>query len=186
MTDCPNVEIREWLPDYLSGRLEAAARSLVELHLAHCAECRAELDTIRLVREAYAAALTVPVDVNAVVAALPRARLARRNPSRSWVRSHAMQIAAAVSFVALGGMSLAVSRSFFGDAGVGPDSIAAVAGGAGSTNETSLPAISFGGGLTDLADEDLESLLAALESIEALPSAEPTTVVIGAGERQGT
>jgi hypothetical protein len=47
------------------------------------------------------------------------------------------------------------------------------------------PAISFAGGVSDLVDEDLEALLSALESIEALPVTEPVELPISAG-RQGS
>ena len=64
MTDCPNVEIRELLPEYLSGTLSAHRRSEVETHLAGCEDCAEELALLRLVREAYAEA-TPMVNVDA-------------------------------------------------------------------------------------------------------------------------
>lgn len=185
MIDCPNVETRESLPDYLNGTLPARRHAEVEAHLASCAECRAELETIRLVREAWHG-VTVRIDVPSLVSALPRPRPVRVASRRSWVRSHAYQIAAAVSFVALGGMSLAVARSFFMDAAVTADSSQVATGDSGAVAGGLLPEISFAGGVSDLGDEDLESLLTAIESIEALPVAEPATMVLGVGERQGT
>jgi hypothetical protein len=41
-----------------------------------------------------------------------------------------------------------------------------------------VPLISFAGGVSDLEEEDLESLLQALESIEALPAAEPAAAAL--------
>jgi hypothetical protein len=61
-----------------------------------------------------------------------------------------------------------------------------VVAGRGEFPMTDLPEIGFAGGLGDLEDEDLESLLTALETIEALPVAEPSTVVLGGTGRQGT
>jgi len=187
MIDCPDVEIRELLPEYLNGTLGEARRAAVEAHLASCPECRAELTTIRLVREAYGAT-KVRVDVPSIVAALPRPSRIRAVPKpvrRSWVRSHAFQLAAAISFVALGGVSLTVARSFFG--GETPvDSALVSTRGTGAATEV-LPAISFAGGVSDLGDDELETLLNSIESIEALPVAEPATVLIGeVPERQGT
>lgn len=174
MTDCPNVEVREQLPDYLNGTLPASRRAELEAHLLGCEECREELETIRLVREVFDPAPAV--NVQGIVAALPRHQAIRR----SWVRRHAVQLAAAISFIALGGMSLAVARSFFVDGGVVADSVtpgvAAV--------DVEIPAISFAGGVSDLEEDDIESLLMALESIEALPVAEPASAVL-AVERSG-
>jgi anti-sigma factor RsiW len=176
MTDCPNVEMRELLPEYLNGRLSASHRAEVEGHLRGCADCTAELETIRLVREIYEPAPAI--DVARIVSALPSRQTMR--PQRSWVRRHVVQMAAAVSFVALGGMSLAVARSFFvGEPGVVPDS-AVVA-----DASLDVPLISFGGGVSDLEEEDLESLLQALEWIEALPAAEPAAAALVV-DRPGT
>ena len=172
MSDCPNVEIREQLPEYLSGTLSAHRRAEVEAHLAGCDDCADELELLRLVREAYAE--TAPaVNVNAIVSALPRR--ASRPAVRSWRRSHAFQIAAAVSFIALGGMSLAVARSFFIPELPRDSTIAVI--------ETP---ISFAGGLSDLGDEDVEALISALESIEALPVVEPTDPPMNGSGRQGS
>jgi anti-sigma factor RsiW len=180
MTDCPNVEIRELLPEYLGGTLSAHRRSEVEAHLASCEDCAEELALLRLVREAYTE-VAAPVNVNAIISSLPKpvARPATRPAVRSWRRSHAFQIAAAVSFIALGGISLAVARSFFtvSPESVQPDTIVAVSA------ETP---ISFAGGLSDLGDEDVEALLTALESIEALPVAEPSEPPLSGTGRQGS
>lgn len=173
MSECLNVEIRELLPEYLHGRLRAVAHRRVEEHLAGCADCAAELAVLRSVREAFA---SVPaVDVGTVVRALPKPRVRRR---RYFGTVTALQIAAAVSFVSLGGISLVVARSFFG--GEQPALVADSA----IRFDSSAPAgvttgISFGGGLGDLADEDLESLMSAVESIDALPPAEPAELSIG-------
>ena len=176
MSDCPNVEIRELLPDYLGGTLSASRRAEVESHVATCSDCADELAVLRLVREAYAAT-TPAVNVAAIVAALPRK--AARPAMRSWRRSQAFQIAAAVSFIAVGGISLAVARSFFdGNAtGVPMDTVAV---------GIEAPAISFAGGLSDLGDEDVEALLSALESIEALPVTETSDPPLSGTGRQGS
>jgi len=176
MTDCLNVEIRELLPEYLNGTLSATRRGEVEAHLVGCAECADELTVLRLVREAYDEAPAV--NVNAIVAALPRK--SARPAMRSWRRSHALQIAAAVSFIALGGISLAVARSFFnGNMPAGQVDTVASSG-------AETPAISFAGGVSDLGDEDLEALLTALETIEALPVTETSDPPITGSGRQGS
>jgi anti-sigma factor RsiW len=175
MSDCLNVEIRELLPDYLGGTLSASRRADVESHVATCSECADELAMLRLVREAYAAA-TPAVNVKAIVAALPRK--ASRPVMRSWRSSQAFQIAAAISFIAVGGISLAVARSFF----TGTSTVAPIDTALG----VEAPAISFAGGLSDLGDEDVEALLSALESIEALPVTETSDPPLSGTGRQGS
>ena len=182
MSDCPNVAIRERLPEYLHGTLSAASRSEVAAHLATCEDCTAELALLRMVREAHTQAAR-PVNVSAIVSALPR-RATRPVAVRSWRRSHAFQIAAAVSFIALGGISLTVARSFFnGTSTVAQVDSAIVPGNGTSTLDTP---ISFAGGVSDLGDEDIEALISALEQIEAMPVTEPSDPPLSGVERQGS
>lgn len=167
MSDCTNVEIRELLPEYLHQELDAAARARVEAHLVTCAECAAELTLLRSVREAYA--LAPAISTAAIVRALPPARLVQ---PRAAARMTWLRIAAVVSFISVGGISLAAVRGFFdGEARGGADSIGIAR--ATDTSTGGLPVISFGGGVSDLGTDDLEALLAAVESFEAAPLPEP-------------
>jgi hypothetical protein len=86
-----------------------------------------------------------------------------------------------VSFIALGGISLAVARSFFNGntPAVQVDTMIASSG-------AETPAISFAGGVSDLGDEDLEALLTALETIEALPVTETSDPPLTGSGRQGS
>jgi hypothetical protein len=186
MSDCPNVEIRELLPEYLHDRLTASDRARVEAHLASCEECTAELATLRAVRQAYA---HVPaIDSAPILRALPRPsrKVTARGSSR---RFKAWRIAAAISFISLGGTSLIIARSFFDTESTGRPSDSAehvvrISEGADSmvlspgqpAPGRARPSISFGGGVSDLATEDLEKLLGAIESLEAAPPVEPDVV----------
>jgi anti-sigma factor RsiW len=179
MSDCSNVEIRELLPDYLSGTLSDVRRNEVQAHVSNCADCADELELLQLVRQAYAQT-TPAMSVSAIVSALPRRPAQPALPAiRTWRRGHAFQIAAAVSFIALGGMSLAVARSFF-NGGVPTVQVDTV------TTATGETPISFAGGVSDLGDEDLEALLSTLETIEALPVTEPSDPPLGGTGRQGS
>jgi hypothetical protein len=88
-----------------------------------------------------------------------------------------LQLAAAISFISIGGISLTVARSYMrGDAVAQIDTTAsrdtvltALATAAG----TDAGGISFAGGVSDLAAEDLEVLLSAIELLEPAPPAEP-------------
>ena len=97
MTDCPNAEIRDQLPDLLHGHLDATSKARVESHLRDCAACRQELELLRAVR---ASLPNVRVDVGRIVSALPAPR--RRRSWNSWV----WQLAAAVVFLAAGGSAV--------------------------------------------------------------------------------
>src|SRR5512138_2492820 len=113
MFDCANVEMRELLPDLAAGTLDAATRARVEQHIAACAECASELDTLRIVRSAFGTAPTV--DVARIAAALPRPtgagprdrKTAARVPANRWMD---WRVAAALTMITVGTLSLAVSE----------------------------------------------------------------------------
>ena len=204
MYDCVNVETRELLPVLLHGRLDAATRARVEEHLLGCAECAAELDTLRSVRTVLDAPPTV--DVSHIVRALPRPPglaesefsrplSTRARGGRRWAD---WRVAAAISVITIGGLSIAVNRraSQSGEEGgtvtppaqstltIGgshepvpndsPEVRAARAGGesgAAPTPAALAPRISFGGGVADLETADIEELLGALSEMDAAPLA---------------
>lgn len=70
MTECSNVDMQELLPEFAAGELPARERESVELHVASCEPCHAELDVIVAVRNARP--LPPMLNVAAIVAALPR------------------------------------------------------------------------------------------------------------------
>ena len=116
MFDCADVEMRELLPDLAAGSLDDATRARVEHHVASCAECASELETLRLVRSAYAA--TPSVDVQRIVAALPKAmplpeRVPGGHPVKRWID---WRVAAALTMISVGGLSLAVAHRRSSDA----------------------------------------------------------------------
>lgn len=199
MIDCSNVEIRELLPEYLHDALGAGARDRVEAHLADCEPCRDELATLRLARSVYAAARTPSIDAAAIVRALPRPARQVPEGARSPVRpvavvrpaprrsSTMLRIAAAVTFISLGGISVAVTRAYFGnatsqsagtDGTVSPDTptVAVVLPSdtpvSGQRSETGL---TLHASWHELDDASLESLMGALDDLEAAPLAEPET-----------
>ena len=108
MSDCPNAEIRDRLPDLLHDRLDAPTRARVLAHIDGCADCRSELELLRSMRGSIERG-TPRVDVDRIVAALPKPGtvrvVAQRRLHISW------RIAAAVTFIAVGGTSLVVMRN---------------------------------------------------------------------------
>ena len=110
MNDCPNVDVRDLLPDLVHGRLDAAARAMVEAHVANCTDCAAELELLRQLRGAQR---TPTVDIASIVAAVP----AYRTPRRSWVGWRA---AAVITVMVAGASSVAVlQRGVPASTGVG-------------------------------------------------------------------
>lgn len=195
MTDCPNVAMRELLPELLHDALPAAERARMEAHLATCGECAAELTLLRSARRAMVGARTPALDTAAIVAALPRPvgrrpqvqPLGARRPERVQVRRSPtfFRIAAAITFVALGGMSLAVARSYIGgsptsivDSAVTRETALQVAPPLASadtpvTRSPGAVGLSVHTALGDLNDAELESLMSQLDQLEAAPLAEP-------------
>jgi Putative zinc-finger len=120
MNDCTNAEIRDQLPDLLHDRLTVSVRDVVVAHVADCADCREELELLRGVRVALLAR-TPGVDVGQIVASLPKPTGGQAMPvaplapvvpitaarSRRLMRVD-WRIAAAVTFLAVGGSSVAL------------------------------------------------------------------------------
>lgn len=200
MTDCSNVEVRELLPDYLHELLAAAVRVSVERHLAQCATCREELAALRLARAVMSSVRAPSVDVAGIVRALPRpvapSTTAARSPARPFAvlrpsprrTSTVLRIAAVVTFVSLGGISVAVTRAYFGGAAVPPQGSQVAVSPDTPTVAAVMPSDDpstggrTAGGVTlhsswhDLDDAELESLMGALDDLEAVPLAEPETI----------
>lgn len=192
MTDCPNGDIRDLLPDLLHGRLGAAERVEVEAHVRECADCREELELLRGMQAALRPAPAV--DVGAIVAGIPPYRApARQISSRGW---GGWRIAAAVTILAAGGTSVVVARhgttvrsdsahvatvrefdSLPGSAHV-PVTVEPPGVGSSSAPESAAPnaprELAFAGGtIGDLDDSELSTLIDDVGSLRAVTPAEP-------------
>jgi anti-sigma factor RsiW len=166
MSECSNVEMREWLPDLLYGRLPAGARASVEAHVDGCAPCRAELELLARVRDVVRAPA---IDARRVSSAIPPYR-----PRSLWVRatqSPVLRIAAAVVLVAgaawLTRRQPAVETRTAGSSQVTPPAPAAVAAVPAST-----PELVVGEPLADLTDGDLHTLIEELDQLDAVTPVE--------------
>jgi anti-sigma factor RsiW len=194
MFDCANVEMRELLPELAAGTLDARTRARVEEHVANCAECASELATLKLVRGAYAA--PPAIDTTRIVAALPKPPVAAPASSSARSRRRWMdwRVAAALTMITVGGLSVALNRRQDGD--VHPTAVDSALGKdlataerdsvplvipAPRANDTAKPAaspaslrppqhdrveLSFGGGVSDLDDASVKELLGALDEID--------------------
>src|SRR5690349_6937026 len=102
MTDCPNAEMRDRLPELLHEQLDARARALVARHVAECPDCRAELALLEEARLAFSLGSRT-VDVTGIArGVVERSRGVHPAPVREsrWLE---WRIAAAILVVALGG-----------------------------------------------------------------------------------
>lgn len=182
MNDCGNAIMRDRLPDLLHERLGDRERAELEAHLAVCADCRTERELLR----ATAAALIVgrPVDSAVIARALP-ARIRDRTRRRVWRRVAAA--AASIAIVAAGSFALLdrgtepAPRVASGDSllpspgDAAPPIVAATPSGPEPAASAAL--LPVGASLGELSDSQLAALLASLESLDALPSIEPRSVL---------
>ena len=164
MTDCPNGDIRDRLPDLLHGRLGAAERAAVEAHLRACQDCRDELELLRSMRGALG---RVPaVNVDAIAAQIPPYRVpARQRPTRSW---GGWRIAAAVTLLAAGGTSVIVARK--------DDRKPATA--ATATVSAPRELALTGGAVGELDDSELSALIDDVGSLDAVTPADADNAAV--------
>ncbi|MGH7654700.1 MAG: zf-HC2 domain-containing protein [Gemmatimonadaceae bacterium] len=200
MNDCADGNMRDRLPEYVHGTLSVGERATVAAHLEGCEDCRAEVELI----EAAVRAIPVPtIDIARIVNAMPRSRKAEagsRFLNTGWRAAAAIGIVAIGAYsvaqfekqraparqqVAVA-TPLASSTTPQRAPAITPSPKVAPAR-ADSTSATPAqvaqaavvtsgqPAMSFGGGLSDLSDEQLDALLGELDGLDALPSVEPET-----------
>ena len=160
MHDCPDGAMRDLLPEYVHGSLLGAQLARVSAHVAACADCAAEVALLNAVRSAFPAPA---VDVAGIVAALPGPSARRRGAAvRGGARPGWYAVAAGI--IAVAGLSLAVINGTFRTS-AGPPSVAAASG------------LTFDGGVADLTDVQVQTLLGEIDGLDAKPGEEPETNV---------
>lgn len=166
MIDCPNVEMRDRLPDLVNESLDPGARVLVLAHLEECAACAAEIEILRSARLVLIQS-TPRVNVAAIVAALPQPGVISIGSARSARRASwgAWRAAAAITVFAAGIGSYAVLRPDSPIRSVDSTQLAPAA-------SDSSGGLALTGTLADLSDAELDALVKDIDGIEALPSAE--------------
>ena len=175
MRDCSRDDIKDLLPDYALGHLDAAAASEVATHLATCQSCVAEL---AVVRAAHAAFKAPTVDIAQIVRALPTpvTPLAPRIEKRSR-RFMSWRVAAMIGTIAVGGVSVAMLNGILGRPPHPHTRVVGPPAPVDKPNEVS--GLSVGGNLNDLSDKEMQALLDKLDELDAVPSAEPQPAVSG-------
>jgi hypothetical protein len=208
MTDCPNAEMRDRLPDLLHERLEASARAAVIVHVDGCADCRAELALLRRMRVSLSSGI-VAIDSAAIVRTVVMRTAGNRVAPIHRGRWTDWRPAAAIAVLAIGGASFAAlygthvhSRSRVAQTpltAVMPPVATVTASPVPATPPTPGPAIqtetpkplaelAAAGDVGDLSESELRTLLGDLDTIEAVPPTEPepVTVRVTLPERGGT
>jgi anti-sigma factor RsiW len=204
VNDCVNVEVRDALPDLLHGRLSEIDSATMNAHVESCADCRAELEIMRetILRAPIAPridAARIAADIRPYASAVIASK-----PASIFMRMSAVRVLAAAGLVAIGAWALTVDGwnsaatqktaatshaavpSDAGQSGINASSTEASSGEVSSTAaETQVASISLVGNTSDLSDADLEQLVADLDEMDALPSAEPQSITI-TGEDPGS
>ena len=198
MTDCANDTMRDLLPLLAHDALDEAELAGVREHVATCASCTLELQLLTSAAAIFAAA-TPLIDTAAILAKLPTpgtaplthladlapsappvrplltvergARLAHQSISASR-RTPRYAIAAAASLLLMVTLSVAVLRPIFSGAPAAVD----IAVDSGLPATPTVPVDLVGAeGLRDLGADELQTLLAELETMTATVSAEPSS-----------
>src|SRR4051812_22805873 len=109
MSDCPNAEMRDQLPDFLHERLHEHARAAVMAHVADCVDCHVELALLREARVALSPSGIVSIDVASITrVVVERTRTPVSALARRGVRWTDWRIAASIVAFAIGAGALAI------------------------------------------------------------------------------
>lgn len=191
MTDCPDGLMRDLLPEYAHGVLREEDAARVAAHVATCEACRAELALLTQVRTGLA--LGVPrVNAVTIVSALPpplATPATVRALPRRWMPQHVWQYATAAGLVlAVGGGIVWRSTP---ETAREPQADSTVARGAAAESTQASRALladdglTFGGGLSDLSLDDLQTLMGQVDSVRTLPSKDPESVTLVIANNEG-
>lgn len=175
MIECRNDDMRDLLPLLAHGALDAHASARVRTHVAGCEACRAELALVE--RAGAAIDASVPaLDLAAITAGVRRAtRLRLERPARArWMPRRVAAVAASLLLVATASIGVFATRD--GRPGASLVDSAGVAGSVPDRRIVASAGVPVPGGLSELSDDDLVTLLAELDRVEATVEAEPLSM----------
>jgi hypothetical protein len=197
MTDCINAEMRDMLPDLVSGSLGASETQILERHLDQCADCSAELE---LLRHVYALRPVAPkIDTARIVSMLPEPQVAK--PVKRTLQLSSWRMAAGIAAIAVGGLSLYMGGNGLEGVSSLPlsdslDDSASIASGVSGANANSnmqtivgrpsaTVAVSFGS-LSDMTDDEVDEVISRLNEWDGATSTDPVTAMPIVTTRGGT
>jgi hypothetical protein len=174
MTECTNEAMRDLLPELAHDALSVEETARVRAHVAACAACASEMEILRTAGKLFDQ-FTPGVNTAAIVAALPAAPNSRpvltlERPTRRRFAMPRYALAAAASLLILASLSLPSVLS-----NNGTDVAGNVSLDSGPLSVTAPVAILGASALDDLGSDELEALLAELETMEATVAAEPAS-----------
>lgn len=174
MTECNDTTMQDRLPLLAQNALRGEEATRIRAHVASCDACAAELELLSAARSLFAAA-TPAVDVRRIIAAVapPQGRPLRLEPqARARRPIQRYTLAAAASLLLVAALSVGALRELFdGGETTGTD------GNVGPVGVTAVPVEILGASeLDELGTDELEALLAELETLEATVVAEPITL----------
>jgi hypothetical protein len=201
MNECKNLEVRDLLPALARGELKSSERAAVEDHLAGCAACREELELVRDVVSRLR--ITPAIDTTRITQAVLRAARERREAPislddvrrRRTSARRVWLVAASLMAVAGAGALAVFATRDQGRLGPAPEiarSDVPVVSPTPPEERTQPPRsespraerrsaagteLVMGGGVSDLADADLESLLGVLDGLDAEIDVEPAVLL---------
>lgn len=182
MNDCVNGDIRDLLPELVSGTLQAEDALRVQDHVRQCGDCAAEVELLRTARAAMRLAPTMDT---ARIAAAVQASTARRLAARR-VRARVARIGGFSLIVILAVVALwptsdeAAVRRASDVAANGRDAGRAVepTPASGALVARAPTQLALGGDMSGLAEDDLVALLDQVTAFEAIPGEEPVSLTI--------
>ncbi|MEX1186974.1 MAG: zf-HC2 domain-containing protein [Gemmatimonadaceae bacterium] len=185
MNDCVNGEIRDVLPELVSGTLPAGEVARVQEHVRACAECAAEVELLRTARAAMrlAPAMDTARIAAAVQASTAQRLAARRAPATRVARIGSLSLVAVIGALgiwSLRGSSPATTEAPAAVAVTAPDQAGAIAPArAVESRGVGAPVqLALGGDMSQLGDDDLLALLSEVSALEAMPGEEPASLAI--------
>jgi len=199
MNECTNLEMRDALPDLARGTLSGSDLVRAETHLATCAACRAELALVRNAQAVLSAA--PPVDTARIAAAVVRSSSIRREATAAVAQSRQRRASrlglpskrawlAAASIAAVIGLSVIASNVTRDPTAakispvvaqteqpVAPTPVTVEPTRPVPPRPTGRVELVMGGGVSDLADAELESLLQVIDNVDTELDVEPAVLL---------
>lgn len=178
MNDCVNGDIRDRLPELVNGTLTPEDLARVQQHVRVCADCSAEAALLRTARAAMRLAPTMDTArIAAAVQASTAQRLAERRVPARVGRIAAVSLAVVVAAVVVWSARDTATVTPVPRTAAAVQSVVEPAGAVTRTRQAPVQ-LALGGDISELADDELLTLLEEVSTLEAMPGEEPAALAI--------